>query len=62
MYLLTYYETSPINFEDIQLQNDLLSAGNHTQMWQPMNISTGMYIVRLQSGNNTNMQKIVYVK
>ncbi|MCD6322469.1 MAG: T9SS type A sorting domain-containing protein [Clostridiales bacterium] len=44
------------------LQNGNISAGNHSVIWQPMNISTGMYIVRLRSGNNTNMQKIVYVK
>ena len=44
------------------LQSGNISAGNHSVIWQPMNISTGMYIVRLRSGNNTNMQKIVYVK
>ncbi|MEA2077555.1 MAG: T9SS type A sorting domain-containing protein [Candidatus Marinimicrobia bacterium] len=44
------------------LQDDNMSAGNHSIIWQPMNISTGMYIVRLQSGTNTSMQKTVYVK
>jgi len=37
-------------------------AGNYDIRWQPVNLSTGVYIVRLQSGNQTNLQKIVYVK
>ncbi len=44
------------------LQSGNISAGNHSIIWQPINISTGMYIVRLQSNHNTSMQKIVYVK
>ncbi len=37
-------------------------AGNYDLKWQPVNLSAGVYIVRLQSGNQTNLQKIVFVK
>jgi len=44
------------------LESGMLIAGNHSIIWQPKNISTGMYIVRLNSNNHTSMQKVVYVK
>ncbi len=37
-------------------------VGNYNFVWQPVNLSAGVYIVRLQSGNQTNLQKIVFVK
>ena len=37
-------------------------AGNYDINWQPQNLSAGVYIVRLQSGNQTNLQKVVFVK
>jgi len=44
------------------LINDMISAGTHNLLWQPMNISTGIYIVRLNADNINSMQKIIYVK
>ena len=44
------------------LQSGHVSAGNHSVIWQAINESTGLYIVRLQSANEISMQKIVYVK
>ncbi|MBU0712547.1 T9SS type A sorting domain-containing protein [bacterium] len=37
-------------------------AGTHDFTWQPVNLSAGVYIVRLESGRKTNLQKIVFVK
>jgi len=37
-------------------------AGTYDINWQPVNLSAGVYIVRLQSGNQTNLQKVVFVK
>jgi len=49
-----------------QLVETLVSAyqfaGTYNLTWQPRNLSTGVYIVRLESGNKTNLQKIVFVK
>jgi hypothetical protein len=36
--------------------------GTYSVTWQPQNLSAGMYIVRMQSGNHTSMQKVVFVK
>ena len=44
------------------LQNSDLSAGDHSQMWNPVNITTGIYLVRLQAGDQIQTQKIVYLK
>ena len=44
------------------LINDMMSAGTHNFLWQPMNISTGIYIVRLNADNIKSMQKIICVK
>lgn len=44
------------------LIKDMISAGTHNLLWQPMNIGTGMYIVRLNADNINSMHKIVYVK
>lgn len=49
-----------------QLVETLVSAyqlpGNYDIIWQPENLGAGVYIMRLQSGNKTNLQKIVFVK
>jgi len=37
-------------------------GGAYSIIWQPRNLGAGMYIVRLQSGNQTNLQKVVFVK
>ncbi|HPB01106.1 MAG TPA: T9SS type A sorting domain-containing protein [Candidatus Marinimicrobia bacterium] len=36
--------------------------GTYSVTWQPQNISAGIYLVRLESGNKTNLQKVVFVK
>ncbi|HOU18104.1 MAG TPA: T9SS type A sorting domain-containing protein, partial [Candidatus Marinimicrobia bacterium] len=36
--------------------------GTYSYNWSPQNLSAGIYLVRLQSGNHTSMQKIVFVK
>jgi len=38
------------------------NGGTYSLNWQPQNLSTGIYIVRLESGNKTNMKKVVFVK
>ena len=49
-----------------QLVETLVDAyqqnASYSITWQPENLSTGVYIVRLQSDNKTNHQKIVFVK
>lgn len=49
-----------------QLVEVLISAdalkGTYSVNWQPQYLSTGVYIVRLQSGNRTTFRKIEYVK
>jgi len=37
-------------------------SGNYSYTWQPQNLSAGIYLVRLESGNKTNLQKVVFVK
>ncbi len=44
------------------LQNEFQTAGNYVLTWQPVNISSGIYMVYLRSGNKTHLQKIAYVK
>jgi len=36
--------------------------GTYTYTWQPVNLSAGMYIVRMQSGDQKSLQKVVFVK
>lgn len=49
-----------------KLVNMLISqfqhAGSYHYNWQPQNLSTGIYIVRFQSGNLSDFQKIAFVK
>jgi len=44
------------------LVNEHQLLGTYDLNWQPVNLSAGVYIIRLQSGNQTNLQKIVFVK
>jgi hypothetical protein len=44
------------------LLNSTMSAGDHSLMWNPINISTGVYLVQLQANNEVQTQKIVYLK
>ena len=36
--------------------------GTYSYIWQPENLSVGIYLVHLESGNKTNLQKVVFVK
>jgi len=36
--------------------------GTYSYTWQPQNLSAGIYFIRLQSGNKTNLQKVIFVK
>jgi hypothetical protein len=49
-----------------QLVETLVSAyalkGAYSINWQPVNLSAGVYLVRLESGKKTNMQKVIFVK
>jgi hypothetical protein len=49
-----------------ELVETLMSAyalkGAYSLDWQPVNLSAGMYLIRMQAGNHTSMQKVVFVK
>lgn len=49
-----------------QLVETLISAyalkGAYSINWQPQNLSAGIYLVRLESGKKTNLQKVVFMK
>ncbi len=36
--------------------------GTYSYNWSPQNLSAGMYIIRMQAGNQSSMQKVVFVK
>jgi len=36
--------------------------GAYSYNWQPQNLSAGIYLIRMQSGNHTSLQKVVFVK
>jgi hypothetical protein len=36
--------------------------GTYSLNWNPQNLSAGIYFIRMQSGNRTAMQKVVFVK
>jgi hypothetical protein len=36
--------------------------GTYSMKWSPQNLSAGIYLVRLESGKRTNLQKVVFVK
>jgi len=44
------------------LKSTYALKGTYSVTWQPQNLSAGIYIVRLESGHKTNIQKVVYVK
>ena len=44
------------------LLNSYQSADNYSFVWHPTNISSGIYILRLTSGNQNHFQKIIYIK
>jgi len=44
------------------LVNTYALKGTYSYTWQPLNLSAGIYFIQLQSGNKTNLQKVVFVK
>jgi len=44
------------------LHNAYQLAGTYQLAWQPDNIAAGVYFIQLHSGNNTNLQKVLFVK
>ncbi len=44
------------------LENTYKHKGAYSIKWQPDNLGSGVYIVRLQSGDLINSQKVIYVK
>ncbi|MBL7014416.1 MAG: T9SS type A sorting domain-containing protein, partial [Candidatus Marinimicrobia bacterium] len=44
------------------LINKPMKPGNHQIQWNPVNLSSGTYLVKLKSGEKTFTQKITYIK
>jgi len=44
------------------LATSRFSAGSHTVIWSPENLSSGIYFVRLKSGDSISARKIAYLK
>ena len=44
------------------LVSEEMSAGNHSQQWNAVNISSGVYFYRLQAGSFTETKKLVLLK
>jgi len=44
------------------LVNKTVPAGYHSHTWQPQNLASGLYIVRLKAGQKTFNQKITFIK
>jgi len=44
------------------LVNEVLPAGSHSIQWNPVNLSSGLYIVQLKAGETVFNQKITYIK
>ena len=44
------------------LVNDHMEAGYHSITWNASNIPSGMYLVRVQAGNNVETQKLMLLK
>jgi len=34
--------------------------GTYNLTWRPENLSAGIYIIQLQSGNKSNLEKVIY--
>ena len=67
-YTLTNADQTTLSVYNLrgQLVETLVStfqlAGTYNYNWTPQNLSAGVYIIRLQLGNQTNLQKVVFVK
>ena len=44
------------------LLNERMTAGQHQYTWQPEELATGTYFLRLITANQTFTQKVTYVK
>jgi len=44
------------------LVNEVFPAGSHSIQWNPVNLSSGLYIVQLKAGQKTFNQKITFIK
>ena len=44
------------------LLNERMTAGQHQYTWQPQELATGTYFLRLNTANQTFTQKVTYVK
>ena len=44
------------------LINKQLKPGTHKIQWNPVNLSSGTYVVKLKSGERIFTQKITYIK
>jgi len=44
------------------LINEVFPAGSHSMQWNPVNLSSGLYIVQLKAGETVFNQKITYIK
>ncbi len=44
------------------LVNEVFPAGSHSMQWNPVNLSSGVYIVQLKAGETVFNQKITFIK
>jgi hypothetical protein len=44
------------------LINQLMKPGKYKIRWDPINLSSGVYLVKLKAGNKSFTQKITYIK
>lgn len=51
-----------IGREVATLINGEMSAGNHSQQWNAMNMSTGVYFYQLQAGSFSETKKLIIIK
>lgn len=47
---------------DLLVDNQFLKKGNYQLDWSPMNLAAGMYLLQLETGNQTITEKLVVVK
>ncbi|MCP4631536.1 MAG: T9SS type A sorting domain-containing protein [candidate division Zixibacteria bacterium] len=57
---LSVYDISGSKVDDIDKAK--FGIGSHSITWTPEDLSSGVYFVRLKSGENTSSRKIVYLK
>jgi len=45
-----------------ELENANLLAGNHRMVWNASSLPSGLYFIRLQDGENQEVQKVMLLK